>query len=521
MVGLRVNHLSFTSIFLLLQLSARSVPYPAREFPEVSVRKSRQAPGRINCSDCKPQHMTKPHHMTKRIRQMQHLERMKQRIMSAIRSNGKHVPINEAARPLPKVTEGQKIRGQAWGSEAGSAQNTSDAASGVGGAGRTRSLQQNGTQKGQPDPRASGTTHPTPISPPDRSSLAADKTLSPGPGATHLRGGDKANERKGSRVAVLEAKGPNIVSFSRIVSSGKRKHVLQFTLKPMTPGDDLEVVKAHLWLLLTRSPPHDDLQPKDPHLHGKVQSGKEESDSARSPGRSRSGGNPPRIVANKKGAEKTNGSSKVENVPKKPNPKERQKRSSLPSFMNKTSHQSGRKSRRGKTQKRVQQQDDLEDDENDDDRFQAVLRILLLANNGTRTLMTYLRTNVKVTHWQKVRLPVSVIQKQLQSSQNTLTLLIRCRRCGDTVQMVLPRQRRSKSRRKERRRKQRRKDREKKRSSRREKKKRGHHQKRRKRRHGVQGRKGMEERKKRRRQFRPLPFLVINTRLRPNRESSA
>ena len=72
------------TFLVLLQLIERCSTLPP--FP-LSKDTSAQAPlhNRINCSDCKS-------HITNRIRQMQHLERMKHRIMTAIKSKGNSVP---------------------------------------------------------------------------------------------------------------------------------------------------------------------------------------------------------------------------------------------------------------------------------------------------------------------------------------------------------------------------------------------------------------------------------------------
>ena len=58
---------------------------PVPRFPPPKEPAESSLDPRINCSDCKQ-------HISNRIRQMQHLERMKHRIMTAIKSKGSNVP---------------------------------------------------------------------------------------------------------------------------------------------------------------------------------------------------------------------------------------------------------------------------------------------------------------------------------------------------------------------------------------------------------------------------------------------
>lgn len=256
--------------------------------------------------------------------------------------------------------------------------------------------------------------------------------------------------------------------------------MLQFTLNPAAQGKDLEVVKAHLWLLLTLRRSHGN----NPEVKG---SGKV------------------------KVARKTNSSSEVKVRGRKDRNEAggRKRRHLAKEESNNTLHGSGRKPQRsGSYDKNA---DEGQDDE-DDERFKAVLRVILVSENGTKQLMTYLRTKVKVTHWLKVRLPVSVIQQQLRASQSTLTLMIRCGRCGRDVRMVLPKAARSSDRRAKRKGRKRRKKGGGDEKRGRKKGRRSHS------RHGAKAARAGLSRKsmlrKFRKNFRPSPFLVINTRVR-------
>ena len=289
--------------------------------------------------------------------------------------------------------------------------------------------------------------------------------------------------------------------------------MLQFTLNPAGKGANLEVVKAHLWLLLSRHHSHgnsSEVEGKDKvKVARKTKSGKESKVSGRR-NRERTGRRSRRDLS-----QDEPGKTAAHNPGRKP-------------------HRNSDENKNTDEDKDDDDDDDDEDDDDDDDdeRFKTVLRVILVADNGTRHLMTYLRTKVKVTHWQKVRLPVSVIQQQLGSSRSTLTLMIRCGRCGGAVRMVLPK---SASRSKDRRRSRRRGRKRKKKAGERDRKRR--RKKSRERRHGRghgrgrgrgyghghgrhggrAARDGLSSRSSLRRlkeNFHPSPFLVINTRVR-------
>ncbi|XP_071112015.1 uncharacterized protein [Haliotis cracherodii] len=79
-----------------------------------------------------------------------------------------------------------------------------------------------------------------------------------------------------------------------------------------------------------------------------------------------------------------------------------------------------------------------------------VLKVFQLKDKGL-VLLTYLRTKVKKTRWQKLSLPISLIQTLVEPPLSTLKLRIDCRRCGREVKLVLPRNRNWGKRRKARR----------------------------------------------------------------------
>ncbi|KAK6166471.1 hypothetical protein SNE40_023153 [Patella caerulea] len=55
-----------------------------------------------------------------------------------------------------------------------------------------------------------------------------------------------------------------------------------------------------------------------------------------------------------------------------------------------------------------------------------------------KSQLTYLRTRVKKTRWQKLSLPISLVQELVKPPQGRLQLKIECRRCGRAVKIVLP-----------------------------------------------------------------------------------
>ncbi|XP_041367488.1 uncharacterized protein LOC121382076 [Gigantopelta aegis] len=66
-----------------------------------------------------------------------------------------------------------------------------------------------------------------------------------------------------------------------------------------------------------------------------------------------------------------------------------------------------------------------------------VLKVFQVTGDG-QTLLTYLRTRVKKTRWQKLSLPISLIQQLLAPPQGKLKLRIACKRCGRRIKVVLP-----------------------------------------------------------------------------------
>lgn len=314
-----------------------------------------------------------------------------------------------------------------------------------------------------------------------------------------------------------------IFVYSLCTASGKKKHVLQFQLNPAVKGQDLEVVKAHLWLLLTRRRPHADRPEVKVNRKAKFKVTKGGAND-----------NGTKVVSSKKGKRKRDVSAaeanstvavkdsdvkddglKVSRSRKKKRRKKKNrngkpkadKESAVSASGNSSSFTNSTNEMEKKTVDGVDNKDDGDDDDDDNRPATTILRVVLVSENGTRTPMTYLRTKVKVTHWQKVRLPVSMIQQQLQSSNSTLTLLIRCGRCGRSVKMSLPKRTRSKggkSKRRKRKRKRQRGGKEKKRRrTKRERRNRGDRQK-----------KVRSNESKNNEDFRPSPFLVINTRMR-------
>ncbi|ESO97069.1 hypothetical protein LOTGIDRAFT_174638 [Lottia gigantea] len=55
-----------------------------------------------------------------------------------------------------------------------------------------------------------------------------------------------------------------------------------------------------------------------------------------------------------------------------------------------------------------------------------------------KSQLTYLRTHVKKTRWQKLSLPISVVQELLNPNEGRLKLKIECKRCGRSVKLVVP-----------------------------------------------------------------------------------
>ena len=60
-------------------------------------------------------------------------------------------------------------------------------------------------------------------------------------------------------------------------------------------------------------------------------------------------------------------------------------------------------------------------------------------NSSSYDFLTIVRTRVKKTRWQKISLPVTLIQSMLDSKNRSLQLRIICKRCGKAVKPVLRR----------------------------------------------------------------------------------
>lgn len=69
----------------------------------------------------------------------------------------------------------------------------------------------------------------------------------------------------------------------------------------------------------------------------------------------------------------------------------------------------------------------------------VILRVMKVPNKKDEKFhyLTALRTRVKKTRWQKISLPVTLIQSMLDSKDNALNLRISCKHCGRMVRPVL------------------------------------------------------------------------------------
>lgn len=69
----------------------------------------------------------------------------------------------------------------------------------------------------------------------------------------------------------------------------------------------------------------------------------------------------------------------------------------------------------------------------------VILRVMKVPNQKDEKFhyLTALRTRVKKTRWQKISLPVTLIQSMLDSKDNALNLRISCKHCGRMVRPVL------------------------------------------------------------------------------------
>lgn len=73
----------------------------------------------------------------------------------------------------------------------------------------------------------------------------------------------------------------------------------------------------------------------------------------------------------------------------------------------------------------------------------VILRVMKVPNQKNEKFhyLTALRTRVKKTRWQKISLPVTLIQSMLDSKNKSLNLRISCKFCGRMVRPVLFRRR--------------------------------------------------------------------------------
>jgi hypothetical protein len=73
----------------------------------------------------------------------------------------------------------------------------------------------------------------------------------------------------------------------------------------------------------------------------------------------------------------------------------------------------------------------------------VILRVMKVPNQMDEKFhyLTALRTRVKKTRWQKISLPVTLIQSMLDSKDKSLNLRISCKYCGRMVRPVLFRRR--------------------------------------------------------------------------------
>ncbi|XP_022310536.2 uncharacterized protein LOC111115912 isoform X2 [Crassostrea virginica] len=69
----------------------------------------------------------------------------------------------------------------------------------------------------------------------------------------------------------------------------------------------------------------------------------------------------------------------------------------------------------------------------------VILRVMKVPNQKDQNFhyLTALRTRVKKTRWQKISLPVTLIQSMLDSEDKALNLRISCKHCGRMVRPVL------------------------------------------------------------------------------------
>ncbi|XP_071158646.1 uncharacterized protein [Mytilus edulis] len=66
--------------------------------------------------------------------------------------------------------------------------------------------------------------------------------------------------------------------------------------------------------------------------------------------------------------------------------------------------------------------------------------------NNINQYLTSIRTRVKKTRWQKIALPVTLIQSMIDNHEHALKLKISCKKCGKMVRLVLQRKRHRKRR---------------------------------------------------------------------------
>ncbi|KAK7489593.1 hypothetical protein BaRGS_00019227 [Batillaria attramentaria] len=383
------------------------------------------------CKDCGGQELGA--HIKQNIKQMQTLHIFRSRIMNAINRPQNVLPMSDA-RPKPAGSS----TGVPSESVAAAGSGGSDSGSASGGGQHVLS-----------------STHRVTVS--TRSS----------------------SKKTGGRTAIF--------SLSKVVSSSRRKNVLQFTLNPAERQKGMvEVVKAHLWLLLGRSHRRSGKGKGKVMMTGHRKNDSDIMQTTRSRREAENSKND--TVGGKDEAVAGGENNKEERTKTRKESKDKKERNE-----DKEKEKEDRKE--AKTESSV-----------DKTQKKAVVRILLVEADGRKKLLTYLRTSVKKTHWHKLSLPVGLVQQYLQQNNPTLTLMLRCSRCGRSTRMFSQMPKALKSRVKMSRKQTSRKGR------RRENRRWGKRQ-----RKDARLRAGRERYslRKAKRHFRPSAVLVINTRERP------
>nr|KAG5701602.1 hypothetical protein BaRGS_019291 [Batillaria attramentaria] len=199
-------------------------------------------------------------------------------------------------------------------------------------------------------------------------------------------------------------------------TSSRRKNVLQFTLNPAERQKGMvEVVKAHLWLLLGRSHRRSGKGKGKVMMTGHRKNDSDIMQTTRSRREAENSKND--TVGGKDEAVAGGENNKEERTKTRKESKDKKERNE-----DKEKEKEDRKE--AKTESSV-----------DKTQKKAVVRILLVEADGRKKLLTYLRTSVKKTHWHKLSLPVGLVQQYLQQNNPTLTLMLRCSRCGRSTRM--------------------------------------------------------------------------------------